>query len=310
MGASDERETAHGTEAPGHTLVDGPASQHARSRHRADAIAGEGDAPDKLAELVRQVAEGAGYRGLSRELIASVGERELTKRRNLKEAVKATRSKLHQVTGAYFPRQQYDRWLVMLREAAASGNRENVRAACREIMGQHASTRERLSGLDALYAQTLGIVGPVASVIDVACGLNPLAIPWMPLAPGATYRAYDVYPELAAFLNEAMPLLGVRGEAFVADVTVSPPAGHADVALVCKALPCLEQLDKTAGGRLLDAVDARYLLVTYPVRSLGGRGKGMVATYDAHMRRLLQGRPWPVTRYEFDTELAFVLAKG
>ena len=270
-----------------------------------DASEGRGE----LEELVRLVAAGAGYRGLSRELIASVGARELAKRRNLKEAVKTTRSKLHQVTGAYFPRQEYDRWLALLREAAASGEREQMRAACRTILAQHASTRERLPILDELYTQTLGDVAPITSVIDVACGLNPLAIPWMPLAPGAEYRAYDVYPELAAFLNEALLLLGVRGTATVADVTVSPPAEHAQVALVCKALPCLEQLDKAAGSRLLDTLDARRLLVTYPVRSLGGRGKGMVATYDAQLRRLLEGRDWDVARYEFATELVFVLTK-
>jgi 16S rRNA (guanine(1405)-N(7))-methyltransferase len=264
----------------------------------------------ELEELVRLVAAGAGYRGLSRELIASVGARELAKRRNLKEAVKATRSKLHQVTGAYFPRQEYDRWLALLREAAATGEGELVRAVCRTILAQHASTRERLPILDELYSQTLGDFAPITSVIDVACGLNPLAIPWMPLAPGAEYRAYDVYPELAAFLNEALPLLGVRSTATVADVTVSPPAEHAQVALVCKALPCLEQLDKAAGSRLLDTLDAQRLLVTYPVRSLGGRGKGMIATYDAQLRRLLEGRDWDVARYEFTTELAFVLTKG
>jgi 16S rRNA (guanine(1405)-N(7))-methyltransferase len=263
----------------------------------------------ELEELVRLVAAGAGYRGLSRELIASVGARELAKRRNLKEAVKTTRSKLHQVTGAYFPRKEYDRWLALLREAAASGEREQVRAACRTILAQHASTRERLPILDELYTRTLGDVAPITSVIDVACGLNPLAIPWMPLAPGAEYRAYDVYPELAAFLNEALPLLGVRGTATVADVTVAPPTEHAQVALVCKALPCLEQLDKAAGSRLLDTLDAQRLLVTYPVRSLGGRGKGMIATYDAQLRRRLEGRGWDVARYEFATELAFVLAK-
>lgn len=269
--------------------------------------ASEGDVA--LEELVRLVAAGAGYRGLSRELIASVGARELAKRRNLKEAVKATRSKLHQVTGAYFPRQEYDRWLALLREAAASGEGEQVRAACRTILAQHASTRERLPILDELYTQTLGDVAPITSVMDVACGLNPLAIPWMPLAPDAEYRAYDVYPELAAFLNEALPLLGVRGTASVADVTVAPPVEHAQVALVCKALPCLEQLDKSAGSRLLDTLDAQRLLVTYPVRSLGGRGKGMVATYDAQLRRLLEGRDWDIARYEFATELAFVLTR-
>lgn len=267
-----------------------------------------GRAPAELDELVRLVASGPAYRGLAPELIASVGARELAKRRNLKEAVKATRSKLHQVTGAYFPRQEYERWLALLRQAAA-GSRDHLGAACRTIMGQHASTRERLPILDDLYTRTLGAFGPVSSVIDIACGLNPLAIPWMPLAPNATYRAYDVYPELAAFLNEALPLLGVRGAAFVADVTASPPSERAEVALVCKALPCLEQLNKAAGTRLLDALDAPRLLVTYPIRSLGGRGKGMSATYDTQMRRLMEARGWDAVRYEFATELAYVVTK-
>lgn len=277
---------------------------------RSSETATEARAASELEELVRLVAVGAGYRGLSHDLIASVGARELAKRRNLKEAVKATRSKLHQVTGAYFPRQEYGRWLALLRDAAASGERERLRSACRVVMAEHASTRERLPILDELYTRTLGSIGPISRVVDVACGLNPLAIPWMPLAPAAEYHAYDVYPELAAFLAEAMPLLGVRGTAAVADVTVAPPVERAEVALVCKALPCLEQLDKTVGSRLLDTLDARYLLVTYPVRSLGGRGKGMVATYDAQLHRLVEGRGWSVTRYDFTTELAFLITKG
>ncbi|MGH2516077.1 MAG: 16S rRNA methyltransferase [Ktedonobacterales bacterium] len=265
---------------------------------------------NELDELVRLVAAGAEYRGLAPELIATVGARELTRRRTMKEAVKATRSKLHQVAGAYFARQEYDRWLGMLREAAATGSRDDLKAVCRAIMSHHSSTRERLSILDDLYANTLAGIGPIRGVLDVACGLNPLALPWMPLAPDAEYIAYDVYPELAAFLDAALPLLGVRGVARVADVTTAPPAQHVDVALVLKALPCLEQLDKSAGARLLEALDAEYILVTYPVRSLGGRGKGMVATYDAHLRRLVEGHNWTVRRYEFASELAFVIAKG
>ena len=288
-----------------------PSGQGHQSVKRRGGRPNEGKASggEALEELVRLVAAGAGYRGLAPELIVAVGARELAKRRNLKEAVKATRSKLHQVAGAYFPRQEYERWLGMLR-AAAPGGTEALKAACREIMSAHASTRERLPVLDELYTRTLGDGGAIGSVLDVACGLNPLAIPWMPLAVGAEYHAYDVYPELAAFLDEALPLLGVRGAAHVADVTAAPPEERAEVALVCKALPCLEQLDKAAGSRLLDALNVGRLLVTYPVRSLGGRGKGMAATYDAQMRRLLEGRGWPVSRYDFVTELAYVVMKS
>jgi 16S rRNA (guanine(1405)-N(7))-methyltransferase len=270
---------------------------------------------EALDELVRQVTANPRYRGISRDLIAAVCARELASHRRMKEAVKATRSKLHQVAGAYFERQDYDRWLAMLGEVRAPGGLNARQAACRVILGAHASTRERLPILDTFYARTLGELGPIHSVLDVACGLNPLTIPWMPLAPDVEYYAVDVYPELAAFLNAAFPLLGVRGSAHVADVTVAPPAVHAEVALVLKALPCLEQLDRSASSRLLEAIDADRVLVTYAVRSLGGKRKGMVTTYDAHLRDLLAGggsaagRAWGVTRYDFTTELAYVIVK-
>lgn len=264
---------------------------------------------DELSALVRQVAAGAGYRGISPDLIAAVGARELARQRTLKAAVKATRSKLHQVAGAYFARQDYDRWLGLLGDAASTGNSDALKLACLTILGAHTSTRERLPILDELYIHTLGQLGPIGSVLNVACGLNPLTIPWMPLAADTEYRAYDVYPALAAFLNAAFPLLGVRGMAEVVDVTAMPPRDHADVALVLKALPCLEQLDRAAGSRLLRALDARHVLVSFAVRSLSGRSKGMSGHYDAHLRGLVAEHAWQVTRFDFATELAYLIAK-
>ena len=35
-------------------------------------------------------------------------------------------------------------------------------------------------------------------ILDLACGLNPLAAAWMPLAPGATYHAVDVYQDMVS----------------------------------------------------------------------------------------------------------------
>src|SRR5262249_13342131 len=157
------------------------------------------------------VAASSGYRSLDRDLIAAVGARELGKRRTLKEAVKATKSKLHQVAGAYFPRQDYSGWLKALEQAAATRNPEALKAAGRAILAQHSSPRERLPILDEFYARALASLPPPRRVLDIACGLNPLTTPWMPLAPNAEYVVYDVYPELAAFLETALPLLGLRG---------------------------------------------------------------------------------------------------
>ncbi|MBK8049263.1 MAG: hypothetical protein IPK16_20395 [Anaerolineales bacterium] len=84
----------------------------------------------------------------------------------------------------------------------------------------------------------------------------------------------------------------------------APPI-EADVALLLKTIPCLEQADKQAGRRLVDAVAAPVLVISYPVRSLGGNARGMVKHYSEHFAALLDQRPWRVERFEFETELVF-----
>lgn len=264
---------------------------------------------DALNRLVQAVRSSAKYGSVSEDFVRRVGAAELGKRRSLKEAIKATKNKLHQVGGAYLDAvQDYPRWLATLQQAAAQGD-PALRDACRAIMAHHASTRERLPILETFFAETLAGIAPVTSVLDAACGLNPLAFPWMPLAPGATYLACDIYRDMIEFVGAFLALAGVNGRVFVCDAVYEPPHQRAQVAFILKTIPCLEQVDKAAGLRLLDAVRADYALVSFPARSLGGRNKGMVAHYEARLGALLAERRWPARRFEFETELAFLVDK-
>jgi len=249
------------------------------------------------------------YAQVAPDLVRSLGACELTKRRNMREAIKATKDRLHQIAGAYLERSpDYARWLGQLEQAQAEGP-EALCAACRRIMAAHASARERLGILDRFYAETLRDLPPIRRVLDIACGLNPLATPWMPLAPGAEYYAYDIYRDLADFCRRWLALLGLAGGAEACDILANIPRQEADLALVLKALPCLEQIDKEAGRQLLERLRARYLLVSFPVRSLGGVSKGMPTTYEAHFQELVAGHPWRVQRFSFPSELAFLVDK-
>lgn len=264
----------------------------------------------QLDALVARVLASAKYREVLPDLVRAIGRRELNARRDPKEAAKATRSKLHQVATSYLVgRMRYDEWLSAMASAREEGE-DALRRVLRDVMAHHASTRERLPLLDSFYRDALEGVGPLRSVLDVACGLNPLAMPWMPLAPGARYVACDVFHDLVAFLGGAMVLLGVAGEAQWRDALHDPPEDEVDLALLLKAIPCLEQLEKGAGQKLLDRLAARHVLVSFPVASLGGRDRGMVAHYDAQMAVLLAGRPWGVRRFLFETELAFLVNKA
>lgn len=263
-----------------------------------------------LDQLVTTVTQSSKYRCIAPDLVRRIGAVELAKRPNLKTAVKATKNKLHQIGGAYFTRPiDYDRALAAL---SATNSPDALRAACTEVMALHASTQERLPILPDFYDTIFGALPPIRSVLDVACGLNPLARAWMPLPDDAVYHACDIYGDMINFLNAAFPLLGVNGRAEQRDIVGNPPQTPVDLALVLKTLPVLAQVEAAAVPRLLDTLRARHLLITFPVASLGGRGKGMVETYSRQFEgwvdgRSGNGRSWQVQRFEFATELAFLV---
>jgi 16S rRNA (guanine(1405)-N(7))-methyltransferase len=285
----------------------------------------------QLERLVAEVLASPKYRAISPDAVRAIGMRELAAHRSFKDAVKATRNKLHQTAGAFLgDRPRYNQWLAELSEAQsakrqapsaeqrAGAGAEHSRLrphasalarACERVMLHHASTRERLPILEAFYRTLFASLPPVTSVLDLACGLNPLAMPWMPLAAGAAYYACDLYGDQVDFLNQFFALAGVPGEAFVCDLVAGAPQQRADVALALKLLPVLEQRAKGTALALLRAVNAPHIVVSFPTQSLGGRGKGMAANYAAWFAALVAGEEWQVRRHDFAGELVFVVAK-
>ena len=267
------------------------------------------DPTDQLTQLVDAVLQSSKYRTVHKDLIKRIGSRELANRHNLKEATKATKNKLHQVGAFLDPKPAFDKWLLRVEEAAQRGDNNSLRQVCADIMAHHASTRERLPILNLFYEKTLSDLPPIRSLLDVACGLNPLSLLWMPHADTLDYYAYDIYENLIDFLNEFFALMQVRGYAEVCDVIqlCSPP--KVDLALILKSIPCLEQIDKSAARRLLDTINADHVLVSFPVHSLSGRNKGMAIHYEAKFRELTAGRSWVIARFDFETELVFRISK-
>lgn len=265
----------------------------------------------RLEKLVESVLASSRYREVSPGFIREIGARELAVRSSFKEAVKAAKNKLHQVGGAYFAEKQtYAAWLNELQNLTRSGDRDALLACLQTIMSHHASTKERLPILVQFYESTLADLPPMHSVLDIACGLNPLALPWMPLMEPIEYYACDIYTDMIDFLNQFLRMMRVGGQAQVCDIIRACPTREVDVAFVLKTLPCLEQVDKAASSRLLRSIHARYLIVSFPIRSLGGKAKGMEAHYAARFCALVADSPWSLLKqFKFATELAFLLTK-
>ena len=264
----------------------------------------------QIQEIVSAVLSKPKYSAILPDLAIRIAERELAKGRKPKDAIKEVSAKLHQVGAAYFklaPR--YEQWKTELENLPGDPSGEGVRAFCLKVMQAHSSTAERLPILEVFFRETLASLAPLESLADLASGLNPLALPWMPLARGARYGGCDIFSDLIDFDNAFLTHCGLQAGLISADVfsfTIRKPV---QLALLLKSLPCLEQLEKGRGQELVERIPAAFILASYPIRSLGGKSKGMRQTYAAQFEALTAGKKWNVTRFDFPSELAYLVEK-
>ncbi len=233
----------------------------------------------ELDRVVAEVVRGRKYRRVCAETARRVSERMVGTSSSGKDAVKRTRRKLHQVCGAYMEpwnQRTVDELLDALRPGA---DVEAVKSICRGVMAHHASTRERLPFLDDFYDPIWAATGVPSRVLDLGCGLHPFALPWMGLPANIEYEAWDMDGRMTDAVGAFFERLDGQKSAHCRDLSQAGQAARADVALLLKMIPCLEQQEKGWGVRLLRALPARCAVVSFPSASLSGKNKGMPAHY-------------------------------
>lgn len=251
------------------------------------------------------------YRGVAPALVRRLAAEALQRHPGDRSAArKTTQRQLHQLFGAYLPGKP--RWHRLLRTIQQAGDRAAAQDACRRAMSAHASTAERQRVLDDYAPLLAQVAGPTDRVLDLACGLGPLAWAFVDHAPAALH-CVDVGTEMLGFLGEALTALGLP--ATVEAVDLAQPAAVAalppsEVAVLLKALPCLRHTLPGSEAELLDTIPAQRFLVSWPTRSLGSRAKGMDQTYRAHAAALTAALGWRATEHELPGELCYVLERS
>jgi len=261
----------------------------------------------QLEQLLAQVLANPKYSSILPDLIKGIGSHELQKRGSFKEAVKETKTKLHQATGVYVDREiNYDDWLTLLRNIPPDDPAE-IKNACKQIMLQHISTRERIPGLDEFYQIIFNMVPAFSSILDIACGMNPLTIPWMGLSSQHFYRGWEVNIQMVKFLAEAVRKFDTPCSIEAVDIFSVNEIPQADLVFLFKTLPCLEQVQKGITPILFNRIQAKNMIITFPASSLSGKNKGMVHHYTEMMQRWLANSPWQAQSLLLLNELVYIL---
>ena len=268
---------------------------------------GEREIEAALAAILRS----SKYRGLDlcEETIRDLLRAELPVRRRPAEAIQAVRKKLHNIVAAYLGDPDYDVAAAQLAAAFQDPAPAAVRGVCAQIMAAHASTRERLAILHDFYPRIFAHTAAPRSLLDLACGLNPLSFPWMDLPAATRYHAYDIRPRRIALINHYFALQGLEPLAKTQDILAQPPAEPADLALILKEVHRFEQRQRGCTAALLDALRVRYVVVSFPSVSLSGR-QDLAASYRGLLAKIIRGRAWRVEELRFEGEIVFCIDKA
>ena len=262
-----------------------------------------------LNDLVDTVRASRKYAQLSKSLIEKTAVQELGKQKDLKTTTKAVRTRLHRLAGAFLQDKiDYAHWLDKFRVISEQDYQKHA-DLCLQMMRAHASTKERLPFLEHFFTTTLKSIAPIQSVLDLACGLNSLAIPFMPLSSDVIYEACDVVKPMISFLQDWFTLRKINGTAYVLDLLEEIPHHKSHVTFILKTLPILDQVEPSFSSQLLDNITSEHILISYPSRSLGGRSKGMEQTYTEHFNQLVSSRNFQIQRFDFSNEIAFLLSR-
>ncbi len=240
-------------------------------------------------------------RDLSPDAVRRIYRRELARHKNEKEADQAARTAVHQMAGAFMTAGQMKRARALIEECDPDGEE-----AASSLLSLHTSTRERLPYAEELYGKIFDVTGKPSMILDLACGLNPICLG----SHGFRVRGCDVHGGACELVNAYARHTGCDIAAECLDLLTTLPDTESDICLFMKLLPVLEQQEKGSAMRILKNVTARFRVVTFPTRSLGGRQVGMQAHYSHWLEENLPGSLSIVDCFVVGNELCYVIKEA
>lgn len=256
--------------------------------------------------LVADVLSSKKYASMDEALVRRVCADLSTRYDKHSDALRATKTALHRMHQAFLRGDGTQRALTLIREHGGH-NLSTDRAFARQLLALHASTAERLPTIESACAFLGAFIGFTDRVVDIGSGFAPFALPFYPHLPAA-YLACEISAPIVSLLNAYFAALDKPAFTAIpldAAVTTPPPA---DVALLLKLLPLLEQQRKGRARDLLKTLPAQRIIVSFPVTTLSGKSKGMETFYSTFLESNLPDHLTITARQRIGNELFYALS--
>ncbi len=265
----------------------------------------------QIESLIKQLSNARKYRGISipRETLVNLVEEAAKREHDLASIEKIVRLKLHNLAALYLGDPDYSLIEQQFSGKAFQTSDEELRGICLQALLAHASTAERIPFLAAFYEKVFAYTGKPVSILDLACGLNPFAIPWMQLPVQTKYLAYDLNLPRIRAINTFFTSIHQAGAAIQQDILVDPPQEKADLAFFFKEAHRFEQRKKGCNRDFFAALPVKTLLVSLPTSNLTG-SRGMLQQDRALIAQATADTGWQVDELQFENEIVFGIRKS
>lgn len=235
-------------------------------------------------DIVKDILNRKKYKNLSKETVSRIVKKCAD--------IDKSKAKLHQIWGAYYT--TIPRFEKLL-------NRE-----VGDIVKIHSSTKERVDDFTKIFKYIFDTTGEVGTLLDIGCGLNPL----LSFSLDKKWKRYiceDIDCAQQYFLSEFFKLNKRDDfEVRVGDV-FSDGYYDMDMIFALKLLPVLDQQEENGAEALLRKIKAKYLVTSFPNKSLGGIEKGMKGNYEAKYLPIVERCGFEkISSKEFKNESVFI----
>lgn len=221
-------------------------------------------------EVFASVQSSKNYNMLSTDLIKRIVSEEAKKFKSTKDCIKSVKNKLHLNVDLFFNNSKIN---------SLSHSDLNNEAVILELLKAHTSTSERLSIYQMFFCDVFKKCKNVKSILDLGCGLNPLYIPFVPELQNKKYVAVDVNNNTTSLLNKFFEVRKIDGTALTCDILSSVPSEKFDMAFLFKIVPLIEGQRKNYLSEILKSINASFIVVTFPTKTVSGRDVNMAENY-------------------------------
>jgi len=176
-----------------------------------------------------------------------------------------------------------------------------------ELLKTHTSTRERIS----YYPKLIRIIKELnpKSILDLGCGLNPIAIINKINNKAITYYAYDIKQEELELINNFFKKNKTKGKTILEDIRKSTGFPKTDLCLILKTLDIIEPNSRShrIANQIIENLQCKFIIISFATKTLSG--KIMKAQRRIWLEKILNKKSYKFKTIKTTNEIFYVVSK-